>query len=164
MSDSATARNQPTSLMSNIMMELRKCCNHPYLFPGAELAFLAPGGAASGKLPLEALIAASGKLALLDQMVSRLQAGGHRVLIYSQFTSVRISINISTSPSLSSPSPHQFLSPSTAFFAVHAINLRYLMRSAVMGQHSGVVAPRDSALFVKPHCRSDVRSCICCAE
>jgi SNF2 family DNA or RNA helicase len=31
-------------------------------------------------------VAASGKLALLDRMMVRLRAGGHRVLIYSQFT------------------------------------------------------------------------------
>jgi SNF2 family DNA or RNA helicase len=31
-------------------------------------------------------VAASGKLALLDRMMARLRAGGHRVLIYSQFT------------------------------------------------------------------------------
>jgi SNF2 family DNA or RNA helicase len=31
-------------------------------------------------------VAASGKLALLDRMMGRLRSGGHRVLIYSQFT------------------------------------------------------------------------------
>jgi hypothetical protein len=31
-------------------------------------------------------VAASGKLALLDHMMGRLRCGGHRVLIYSQFT------------------------------------------------------------------------------
>jgi SNF2 family DNA or RNA helicase len=34
----------------------------------------------------EQLVAASGKLALLDRMTGRLRTGGHRVLIYSQFT------------------------------------------------------------------------------
>ena len=69
------------------MMELRKCCNHPYLFPGAEEAYLASGG--GGGQPLDALVAASGKLALVDQMVCRLREDGHRILIYSQFTTVR---------------------------------------------------------------------------
>lgn len=34
----------------------------------------------------EQLVAASGKLSLLDKMMFKLKAGGHRVLIYSQFT------------------------------------------------------------------------------
>lgn len=35
---------------------------------------------------IEQLIAASGKLALLDKMMVKLKAAGHRVLVYSQFT------------------------------------------------------------------------------
>ena len=81
-------RDKPTTLMSNIIMELRKCCNHPYLFPGAEAAYLAPGGAGAKKPPLAAMIEASGKLALVDQMVRRLKERGHRVLIYTQFITV----------------------------------------------------------------------------
>jgi len=84
----ATGRDKPTTLMSNIIMELRKCCNHPYLFPGAEAAFVAPGGAGAKRPLLEAMIEASGKLALVDQMVRRLRERGHRVLIYTQFITV----------------------------------------------------------------------------
>lgn len=46
----------------------------------------APAGAPPASEPTEQLVAASGKLALLDAMMVRLKAGGHRVLIYSQFT------------------------------------------------------------------------------
>ena len=74
--------------MSNIIMELRKCCNHPYLFPGAEAAFVAPGGAGAKRPLLEAMIEASGKLALVDQMIRRLRQRGHRILIYTQFITV----------------------------------------------------------------------------
>jgi SNF2 family DNA or RNA helicase len=81
-------RDKPTTLMSNIIMELRKCCNHPYLFPGAEAAYLAPGGAGANRTPLAAMVEASGKLALVDQMVRRLKERGHRVLIYTQFITV----------------------------------------------------------------------------
>ncbi len=38
------------------------------------------------KLFVQARINASGKLELLDKMMARLLAAGHRVLIYSQFT------------------------------------------------------------------------------
>ena len=69
-------------------MELRKCCNHPYLFPGAEAACLAPGGAGAQRTPLAAMVEASGKLSLVDQMVRRLKERGHRVLIYTQFITV----------------------------------------------------------------------------
>lgn len=75
-------------------MELRKCCNHPYLLSrsgeveAAALAGLAGGGTASRAQVLDALIASSGKLGLLDRMMGRLRAGGHRVLIFSQFTTV----------------------------------------------------------------------------
>ncbi|EJD52396.1 transcription regulator [Auricularia subglabra TFB-10046 SS5] len=62
----------------NIAMELKKAANHPYLFDGAE----AP--AASPEETLKALVMSSGKLVLLDKLLARLRADGHRVLIFSQ--------------------------------------------------------------------------------
>jgi SWI/SNF-related matrix-associated actin-dependent regulator of chromatin subfamily A member 5 len=62
----------------NIVMQLRKCCNHPYLFDGAE-----PGP------PFELgehLIQNSGKMVLLDQLLKKLKEQGSRVLIFSQMT------------------------------------------------------------------------------
>ncbi|XP_014681188.1 PREDICTED: chromodomain-helicase-DNA-binding protein 5-like [Priapulus caudatus] len=71
-----------TSLL-NIMMDLKKCCNHPYLFPtAANEALHLPNGAYEGN----SLIKASGKLMLLSKMMKKLQADGHRVLIFSQMT------------------------------------------------------------------------------
>ncbi len=52
--------------MKNVLMELRKCCNHPYLFEDAEANYLARS---KDKDPLHAMIEASGKLALVDKMV-----------------------------------------------------------------------------------------------
>ncbi|KAK9828698.1 hypothetical protein WJX72_001585 [[Myrmecia] bisecta] len=69
-----------TSRLKNVMMELRKCCNHPYLFEGAEPHIADPQKA------LAELVEASGKLALLDKMMAKMKECGHRVLIYSQFT------------------------------------------------------------------------------
>lgn len=67
----------------NIMMDLKKCCNHPYLFPtAAEEAPLASGGGYA----LDALTKASGKLVLLSKMLKLLKEQGHRVLIFSQMT------------------------------------------------------------------------------
>jgi len=31
-----TTGSKPTTALKNLCMELRKCCNHPYLFEGAD--------------------------------------------------------------------------------------------------------------------------------
>ncbi|XP_063377859.1 chromodomain-helicase-DNA-binding protein Mi-2 homolog isoform X1 [Cydia fagiglandana] len=73
---------QTVSLL-NVMMDLKKCCNHPYLFPVA--AEEAPLGT-HGNYDTSALIKASGKLVLLAKMLHKLKEQGHRVLIFSQMT------------------------------------------------------------------------------
>lgn len=64
----------------NIVMQLRKCCNHPYLFDGAE-----PGPPYTTD---EHLIFNSGKMQVLDKLLARLQANGSRVLLFSQMSRV----------------------------------------------------------------------------
>jgi len=64
----------------NILMQLRKCCNHPYLFQGAE-----PGPPYTTG---EHLINNSGKMILLDRLLVRLKELGSRVLIFSQMSRV----------------------------------------------------------------------------
>uniref|UniRef100_A0A4W4DY94 DNA helicase n=1 Tax=Electrophorus electricus TaxID=8005 RepID=A0A4W4DY94_ELEEL len=67
----------------NIMMDLKKCCNHPYLFPVASVeASKTPSGAYEGA----SLTKASGKLMLLQKMLRKLKEQGHRVLVFSQMT------------------------------------------------------------------------------
>uniref|UniRef100_A0A673FTP4 Chromodomain-helicase-DNA-binding protein 4-like n=1 Tax=Sinocyclocheilus rhinocerous TaxID=307959 RepID=A0A673FTP4_9TELE len=67
----------------NVVMDLKKCCNHPYLFPtAANEAPKMPNGMYDGS----ALTKASGKLMLLCKMLKKLKEGGHRVLIFSQMT------------------------------------------------------------------------------
>ncbi|XP_069006892.1 chromodomain-helicase-DNA-binding protein 1-like [Embiotoca jacksoni] len=61
----------------NILMNLRKCVDHPYLFDGVEPEPFEMG---------EHLVEASGKLCLLDSMLTFLHSGGHRVLLFSQMT------------------------------------------------------------------------------
>jgi chromodomain-helicase-DNA-binding protein 7 len=87
------------SLM-NVMMELRKCCNHPFLIKGAEERIMkdAMGKADSidsedpvlrwQKLLADQLIQSSGKMVLLMKLLPKLQAGGHKVLIFSQMVRV----------------------------------------------------------------------------
>ena len=64
----------------NILMQLRKCCNHPYLFDGAE-----PGPPYTTDYHL---VKNSGKLVVLDKLLLKFQAQGSRVLIFSQMTRV----------------------------------------------------------------------------
>merc|ERR1711936_899209 len=67
----------------NIMMELKKCANHPYLLPGpAEDAPIGP----NGLFEVNAMVKACGKLTLLKKMLDQLKVQGHRVLIFSQMT------------------------------------------------------------------------------
>ncbi|RKP40168.1 SNF2 family N-terminal domain-containing protein [Dimargaris cristalligena] len=62
------------------MMQLRKLCNHPYLFDY-------PVDPATGDMAVnDHLIFSSGKLMLLDRLLPQLFARGHRVLVFSQFT------------------------------------------------------------------------------
>lgn len=58
------------------MVELKKTCNHPYLFENAE-------DLGSRDL-LGNMIRNSGKLILLDKLLVKLKERGHRVLIFSQ--------------------------------------------------------------------------------
>uniref|UniRef100_A0A8C6WRR8 Chromodomain helicase DNA binding protein 1-like n=1 Tax=Neogobius melanostomus TaxID=47308 RepID=A0A8C6WRR8_9GOBI len=61
----------------NVLVQLRKCVIHPYLFDGVEPEPFVMG---------EHLVEASGKFCLLDSMLSYLHKGGHRVLLFSQMT------------------------------------------------------------------------------
>lgn len=73
---------QQVSLI-NVMMDLKKCCNHPYLFPSAQNeAPKYPNGAYEGN----ALVKSCGKLILLQKMLRKLYNEKHRVLIFSQMT------------------------------------------------------------------------------
>ncbi|KAL3130584.1 hypothetical protein ABBQ38_008389 [Trebouxia sp. C0009 RCD-2024] len=62
--------------LQNTAMHLRKTCNHPYLFLPPSYIPTDP----------QELIKASGKLELLDRILPKLQATGHRVLLFSQMT------------------------------------------------------------------------------
>ncbi|XP_058011758.1 chromodomain-helicase-DNA-binding protein 2 isoform X1 [Ahaetulla prasina] len=68
-----------TSGFLNIVMELKKCCNHCYLIKPPE-----ENEKENNQERLQSLIRSSGKLILLDKLLSRLRARGNRVLIFSQ--------------------------------------------------------------------------------
>uniref|UniRef100_A0A8C2TR73 Chromodomain helicase DNA binding protein 9 n=1 Tax=Coturnix japonica TaxID=93934 RepID=A0A8C2TR73_COTJA len=72
----------------NTMMELRKCCNHPYLIKGAEEKILGEFketySPTAPDFHLQAMIQSAGKLVLIDKLLPKMKAGGHKVLIFSQ--------------------------------------------------------------------------------
>ncbi|XP_048418921.1 chromodomain-helicase-DNA-binding protein 2 isoform X1 [Stegostoma tigrinum] len=68
-----------TSSFLNIMMELKKCCNHCYLVKQCE-----ENENLTSQEVLQNLIKSSGKLILLDKLMTRLRERGNRVLIFSQ--------------------------------------------------------------------------------
>ncbi|WVZ96235.1 hypothetical protein U9M48_041900 [Paspalum notatum var. saurae] len=61
--------------LQNLSMQLRKCCNHPYLFIEHYNMY-----------QREEIVRASGKFELLDRLLPKLQRAGHRVLLFSQMT------------------------------------------------------------------------------
>lgn len=75
------AKGMKQSLL-NIMMELKKASNHPFMFPTAEAKILE--GATRREDVLRAMITSSGKMMLLDQLLRKLRGDGHRVLIFCQ--------------------------------------------------------------------------------
>ena len=75
--DVLNAMGGQRSQMHNILMHLRKCANHPYLFDGAEQPPF---------INDERIIKNSGKVILLDKLLQKLHPQGHRVLIFSQMT------------------------------------------------------------------------------
>jgi SWI/SNF-related matrix-associated actin-dependent regulator of chromatin subfamily A member 5 len=64
----------------NIVMQLRKCAGHPYLFPSVEDRTLPPLG--------EHLVENCGKMVVLDKLLMRLEERGHRVLLFTQMTRI----------------------------------------------------------------------------
>ncbi|KAJ1656324.1 hypothetical protein IWQ61_004080 [Dispira simplex] len=70
----------------NIIVELRKCCMHPFLITGAEERIVKEVGPRNPQEYLDMMIAASGKLVLIDKLLRKLREGNHKVLIFSQMT------------------------------------------------------------------------------
>ncbi|EAS35192.3 chromatin remodelling complex ATPase chain ISW1 [Coccidioides immitis RS] len=76
----AQGKRESKTRLLNIVMQLRKCCNHPYLFEGAE-----PGPPYTTD---EHLVDNAGKMVILDKLLKRLKNQGSRVLIFSQMSRV----------------------------------------------------------------------------
>jgi SNF2 family DNA or RNA helicase len=80
-SSPAGARSGGHVSLLNIISELKKACNHPFLFESAEDEYR---GSEEDKSAADRLILTSGKMVLLDKLLTRLRQTGHRVLVFSQ--------------------------------------------------------------------------------
>ncbi|KAJ7882115.1 SNF2 family N-terminal domain-containing protein [Mycena leptocephala] len=78
--------------LQNTVMQLRKVCSHPFLFARPDDDKWALGRAPLTPALLAAreaeLLGASGKMLLLDRLLGELFRRGHKVLLFSQFTTM----------------------------------------------------------------------------
>lgn len=68
--------------LSNMLMQLRKLCNHPYVFEPVEDQMN------PGKGTNDSIWRTSGKFELLDRVLPKFVATGHRVLMFFQMTQI----------------------------------------------------------------------------
>ena len=68
--------------LQNTVMQLRKVCSHPFLFNWPSDS--------NTREPVvnEQLVNASGKMMVLDRLLTELFHRGHKVLLFSQFTTM----------------------------------------------------------------------------
>ncbi|KAJ7877905.1 SNF2 family N-terminal domain-containing protein [Mycena olivaceomarginata] len=78
--------------LQNTVMQLRKVCSHPFLFSRPDDDSWSLGRAPPTPTLLAAreaeLLGASGKMLLLDRLLGELFRRGHKVLLFSQFTTM----------------------------------------------------------------------------
>ena len=72
--------------LMNTIMQLRKLCNHPFMFQHIEKSYCEHHGHHSGIVTGPDLFRASGKFELLDRILPKLKVTGHRVLLFCQMT------------------------------------------------------------------------------
>ncbi|KAL1608413.1 transcriptional regulator [Paraconiothyrium brasiliense] len=68
--------------LSNMLMQLRKVCNHPFVFEAVEDQMN------PSKLSNDLLWRTAGKFELLDRILPKFKATGHRVLMFFQMTQI----------------------------------------------------------------------------
>jgi ATP-dependent helicase STH1/SNF2 len=68
--------------LSNMLMQLRKLCNHPFVFEPVEEEMN------PGKFTNDLIWRTAGKFELLDRVLPKFKASGHRVLMFFQMTQI----------------------------------------------------------------------------
>merc|ERR1719429_1085694 len=72
--------------LMNTIMQLRKLCNHPFMFQHIEEAYAKHIGSATDIITGPDIYRSSGKFELLDRILPKLKESGHRVLMFCQMT------------------------------------------------------------------------------
>jgi SNF2 family DNA or RNA helicase len=89
----AASSNLPS--LNNIMMELRKCCNHPFLIAGAEDAIVFEaqqkhGSESADDVAQRCRILASSKFVLMDKLLAKLREEKHKVKKHNNDDSISV--------------------------------------------------------------------------
>lgn len=87
LTDDPTGKNGAKALM-NTIMQLRKICNHPFIFQDIEEKLSKHLGYTGGIINGPDIYRASGKFELLDRIFPKLKATGHKVLMFCQMTAL----------------------------------------------------------------------------
>lgn len=72
--------------LMNTIVQLRKLCNHPFMFQNIEEKYCDHVGIAGGVMSGPDTYRASGKFELLDRILPKLKRTNHRVLLFCQMT------------------------------------------------------------------------------
>merc|ERR1711997_620713 len=72
--------------LMNTIMQLRKLCNHPFMFQAVEESFAKHIGSPTDVIQGPDIYRAAGKFELMDRILPKLHKSGHRVLMFCQMT------------------------------------------------------------------------------
>jgi SWI/SNF-related matrix-associated actin-dependent regulator of chromatin subfamily A protein 2/4 len=85
-SEKGTKGKGGAKALMNTIVQLRKLCNHPFMFQNIEEKYCDHVGISGGVISGPDLYRASGKFELLDRILPKLKSTGHRVLLFCQMT------------------------------------------------------------------------------
>lgn len=77
-----------TRALMNTIVQLRKICNHPFMFEEIEEAYCEHIGLGTSYATGPELYRVAGKFEVLDRMLPKFKAANHRVLMFCQMTSL----------------------------------------------------------------------------
>jgi len=72
--------------LMNTIMQLRKLCNHPFMFQHIEESYARHTGMHTDVVTGPDIFRASGKFELLDRIFPKMKRSGHRILLFCQMT------------------------------------------------------------------------------
>jgi SWI/SNF-related matrix-associated actin-dependent regulator of chromatin subfamily A protein 2/4 len=73
-------------VLMNTIVQLRKICNHPFMFEELESSYLEYRGLPTAGYTGPELYRVAGKVEMLDRILPKFKVGGHRVLLFCQMT------------------------------------------------------------------------------